>query len=551
MSSANPDHLSARSEVDRMPQPPRKKSSCLGWLVLVGLLGVLVLAGVIALVMQPVASPAPLVQPRPTVQTVVASTGILAIAFSVNPDAPLLSAYIGNPVNAPFTLPKGKYYIEAVDQNNFVIALSNQVVAAPNDRVVLPNSFQQAGGVQDAARARSLKTLANGLARIELTKLVALQAASGNFSVPLFDAQTRPTQADLDRLFAQYIVLGAQQNDVLAALASIEPRASAAFPRQVASRNAMPALGVFDKIKTQLTGFFGYAGDAGKRAGERILATSAQLSPDDKQDAFDSIRPGLRGDARNYDELIEKIKAGALDTQATQIEADLRNSPGYIVVAQQKNQTVGEIVRQEGAELVIKGGELQAQVIKTVLADVFPDITTGFDYADKVKDWVEYINQVYQDPLGVVGGKLSDTAKEKIKERIQSDLEKCCGQLSDKIREQIADKVSDTTITTITDAFASGTVTPAAKPGTTTVAQANQTPSSTPTALVLPTRTPTATGTPTSSPTPSVTPSTTPNVTPTPDLSWIDPYVQNLANQMMLALINPIQVAIVTEDLRA
>jgi hypothetical protein len=539
-----------RSEIDRMPTPPRRKPNRAPMLV-IGFVLLVAICGVLTFSLKEMFLPAPLA---------LDSTRVLAIAFGVGAEVPSLRAYIGDPTRDPFILPNGAYFIEAVDQNNFVIVLSNQVITAPPNRVALPASFRQANGVQSVERARALKTLANGLARIELTKLAALQGASGNFAAPLFDPRARVSQTELDRLYAQYGALVAQQPDMLAALASVEPRATAVLPRQVASNGARPASGVFDKIKTQLTGFFGYAGDAGKRAGERIIATSAQLSPDDKQDAFDSIRPGLRGDAKNYAELIEKIKAGALDTQATQIESDLRNAPGYIVAAQQKNQTVGEIVRQEGAELVVKGGELQAQIIKTVLADVFPDISTGFDYADKVKDWVEYVNQVYSDPLGVVGGKLSDAAKEKIKERIKSDLEKCCGQMSDKLREQIADKVSDKTVTAVADALTSGTITPAAKPGTTLIAQATQTlaivkPIATET--VTATTTPTLIPTPTSLSTPTVSPTPTPSATPTlipsstPNLSWIDAYLEYVANYWMLNYqVNPIQAAIMVEEMR-
>ncbi len=572
MSSSNPfkktpsrneiDRMPAppRSEVDRMPKPPRapRGKRPLIWLLpATGLaLALILICGLSLLISRQTDIAAiPIAQNRATNTPPTLSVNVLAVAFGTSPNTPSLRAYVGNPVTNPFTLPDGTYYIEAVDQNDYAISM-NVVVAMPN-QVAFPQSFPSARGVKDAQRTHALKTLANGLANIELTKLLALGATSDNFAKPLFDPTVRPTQAQLDKLYTQYVALTAQQNAVLAALDSVEPRATAALPRQIASNGAMPAAGVFDKIKSTLTGFFGYAGDAGKRASERIIATSAQLSPDDKEDAFNSIRPDFRGGAKNYDEFIEKIKAGALNTQATQIEADLRNAPGYGAAAQQKNQTVGEIVRQEGAELVVKGGELEAQIIKTVLADVFPDIKDGFEYADKIKEWIEYVNTTYKDPLGTIGEKISDAAKDKIKERIKSDLEKCCGQLPEKIRDQIADKVSDKTIKTLTEAITpdkSNDKTPASKPGT-MIAQSTGTPSptSTPTATStrLPTSTPTPTSTSTTTPTPTSTATPTITPSPTPDTSWIDAHVQSIANQLMLQLVNPIQVAITTEDYRA
>lgn len=568
MSSSNPfkktpsrneiDRMPAppRSEVDRMPKPPRapRGKRPLIWLLPIsGLaLALIFICGLSLLISRQTDIAAiPIAQNRATNIPPTLSVNVLAVAFGTSPNTSSLRAYVGNPITNPFTLPDGTYYIEAVDQNDYAISM-NVVVAMPN-QVAFPQSFPSARGVKDAQRTHALKTLANGLASIELTKLLALGATSDNFAKPLFDPTVRPTQAQLDKLYTQYVALTAQQNAVLAALDSIEPRATAALPRQIASNGAMPAAGVFDKIKSTLTGFFGYAGDAGKRAGERIIATSAQLSPDDKEDAFNSIRPDFRGGAKNYDEFIEKIKAGALDTQATQIEADLRNAPGYGAAAQQKNQTVGEIVRQEGAELVVKGGELEAQIIKTVLADVFPDIKDGFEYADKIKDWIEYVNTTYKDPLGTIGEKISDAAKDKIKESIKSDLEKCCGQLPEKIRDQIADKVSDKTISTIAEALKPDDKTPTPKPGTAVAQAATPTPASTPTATStrLPTATPTPTSTSTTTPTPTST--STPTITPsaTPDTSWIDAHVQSIANQLMLQLVNPIQAAITTEDYRA
>lgn len=548
------------SEMDRMPTPPRasRGERPLALLLLVsGLaLALILVCGLSLLISRSTDMVAiPVAQNRATNIPSTASVKVLAVAFGTSSDAPSLRAYVGNPGMDSFTLPDGTYYVEAVDQNDDVISLGKVMIAAPTHSVTFPVSFKDANGVKDAARSRALKTIADGLASIELTKLVALEGISASFSAPLFDQNARISQPHLDRLYTQYAELVPRQDAMVSALASIEPRATAALPRQIASNGAMPAAGVFDKIKSTLTGFFGYAGDAGKRARERIIATSAQLSPDDKEDAFNSIRPDFRGGAKNFDEFVEKIKSGALDTQGAQIESDLRNAPGYASAAQQKNQTVGEIVRQEGAELVVKGGELEAQIIKTVLADVFPDIKDGFEYADKIKDWIEYVNTTYKDPLGTVGEKISDAAKDKIKERIKSDLEKCCGQLPEKIRNQIADKVSDKTISTIAEAITpdkSGDK----KPGT-TIAQSTGTPSPRPTATPtatstrLPTSTPTPTSTSTTTPTPTST--STPTITPsaTPDTSWIDAHVQNIANQLMLQLINPIQVAITTEDYRA
>jgi hypothetical protein len=194
------------------------------------------------------------------------------------------------------------------------------------------------------------------------------------------------------------------------------------------------------------------------------------------------------------------------------------------------------------------------QIVKTVLGDVFPDIKDGFKYADKIKDWVEYVNNVYQDPLGTLGQQAVDYGTEKtreaIKERIKNNLERCCSELPENIRNQIVEGVTNRTIKTIQQALTPdkpGGKNPAAKPGITATVKASDTPLLKP---ISPTATATSTPTATPTSTPTETPTTTPTLTSTPDTSWIDGYVDTIGNQLVNQGQSPIGTAIVIDDLR-
>ncbi len=530
--------------------PAKKRNSVVSCLLTVafsliagavlGGVGVLFATG--RLVSTPVRTSEPLVSSE-------ARGGVLAIAFRIDGGTPALSAYIGNPAQTPFFLPAGRYYIEALNQDDVAIALDTANIE-PDGAVEFPASFVAAGGKNGAERTRALKTLANFLAQTELAQLTALEDVSAGFTTPLFDSSAEPTQSHLDQLYALYAEAVAQQDNVLATLVSIENRAQASLP--MPRGHAALAPGVFDSIKDKLSNFFTYAGDAGKRARERIVKIAESLGPEDRADAFNVLREGFRSDATNFDEFLNRLQTGELDSQAAQIESDLRNSAGFAAAAQQAGATVGQVVQQEGAELVSKGAELNAQVIKTVLGEVFPDITQGFDLADKATEWAQYVEDVYRDPLGTLEGQARDAIQEKIEERIKNDLAQCCPSLAEDLAEQIAGTVSENVVDTMPEFAPKASPTPGPTSNAPTLApiptDTPQPGTPTPTATPLPTDTPIPTETP--SPTSTDTPSPTPTFTPTPDLSWIAGYVDGFGNQLVAEGYDPITVAIVMDDLR-
>ena len=431
------------------------------------------------------------------------TNGVLAVAFGLDETASTLTGYVADPAVRPFRLPPGSYYVEAVDQDGYAISLGRVNLTTDGD-VLFPASFSDSGGVRDEQRVRELETIANFLASAGLGQLAAYEAASGGFVWPLYDPNAEATQAQLDNLFTQMSDSAARQAQVDAAIESVERRAGAfALEASADAIGERQASGPFDKIKSSLNDFFGYVDATGTRARERIINDSRQLSPEDKEDAFSSIDPDRRGGANNYDEFLAVLATGTLDNQATRIEADLRNAPGYAAAAQQNGNTVNQIAKKEGTELVTKGAKLNVDIMKTVLGQVFPGISKGFDYADKAAQFTQYVNDAYAGAIGT--GKAPDQVKADINDRIKSDLRRTFPNLPPDQIDQIAVTITDQVIIAIS-----------APPTTPGVAGATEV-APPPPPPVPPADTPQPTPSPRPAPTdtPQVTPSPTPS-TPSP-----------------------------------
>ena len=499
--------------------------------------------------------------PEPTADAP-ASEGILAIAFGVSDGTPALTGYIGNPSSDPFRLPEGRYYVEAMDAAGLVATLGIQT-AAKTEVVELPVSLAAAGGAADSERGQQLTTVVTALVVAERAKLAALRSISGGFTTELFDAAAVDSPADVDRLMALLSELADFQTDTIRAVDAIEVRAEAIVPQATlvtGSLSAGPSVhfGVFGSIKDSLLGFFGYAGDAGERARADIIGVGSRLNPDDKQEAFDFIPPAHRGGALDFDAYLNRLRTGELDNSAATVRASLvRTSVGFAAAAQDDlgDRPGLSIAHREGAELVRRGAELNVRVIKTVLGDVFPGIGQGFDMADDVSEWLEYVREVYRDPLGSLESSAREQITEALKDRIKNRLEELGLPLSDDEIDELADQASSDLVDAIPElapdlgellAQTEGAAT-AAPPA----APAPPGPQPVPTATPAPTSARTLEATPTVTPVPTATSTPTSAPATGPDTSWVDPVVVNVGTALTQGGV-PAEVAqIFLDDLRA
>jgi hypothetical protein len=148
----------------------------------------------------------------------------LAVAFRLDEGSPVMVAYIGDPAEDPWQLPAGRYYIEALDQDDVLLSLGALDIDS-GDIVDFPPSFEAAGGVADPEEAEPLVTVASFLIDLELAKLTFLEIVTGGFTETPFDASVEFDEADFQGLAAMYEEIAAQGDSVLAALDKIEGRA--------------------------------------------------------------------------------------------------------------------------------------------------------------------------------------------------------------------------------------------------------------------------------------------------------------------------------------
>jgi len=390
---------------------------------------------------------------------------LLAIAVRLDGSQPSLVGYLDNPAQTPFTPPAGRYFVDVVDDQGMVLSLGAINVNAGKP-VPLPASVAGAGGKADAKQASLLNTLGKFLVEAELTKLDAYAALSAGFTQPLFSKAVQPTQDDLNQLVAHNAEISSQEQAVLAAADTLQAQAPAAFRHpSAASRLAALAARPAPGLKDALLGFFGYARDTGKRARQRIIDIGSTLSPGDKADAFDALRAGFKSDAQDFDDLLAQLATGKLDNNAAQIESDLRNAPAFGAAAQQAGDTVGQVVHKEGGELVTKGVELQVEVIKTALGNLSPNLTKGYDLAEKGAKWAQFAQDLYNNPLNAGEQLARDKLQEKIAAKITSDLEACCPEIPSSAVEAIANAVSAQIVDAIPPLTANATgEAPAPKP---------------------------------------------------------------------------------------
>ena len=148
----------------------------------------------------------------------------LAVAFRLDEDSPVMVAYIGDPIEDPFQLPAGRYYIEALDEDDALLSLGALDIE-DGDAVEFPPSFGEAGGVADPQQAEPLITIASFLVDVELAKYEYLEIITGGFAVSPFDPSVERDEADFLGLIDMYGEIATQEDDVLGALDKIEGRA--------------------------------------------------------------------------------------------------------------------------------------------------------------------------------------------------------------------------------------------------------------------------------------------------------------------------------------
>ncbi len=510
----------------------------------------------------------------------------LAVALGIQGPR-TMALYIGETGEDPFWLPAGIYYIEAVDQDGKVYDGWTEIVADHvdgGDNIDI-GSRVRSGGRQDEIIAQQLHTLANFMITIEMAQLTYFEVASAGFNEPFSAAVGILEMPALDPFYARLQEIEDQEESVFAALSAVEARVVIDFGVLPVSSGGIGAKVILPQPQTELwenlVSFFSFKGEEDELARQEILSVSAAMTPFEKEEAFYWLSAQRIGGAQNYDEFLVKLQAGELE-DITEIRSDLNTGGPYQGVYQtvhpDSNRPGGENIHRAGAEMIKRGAELEVDAVKEVLKNAFPGIEQGFAYADLANEWVNFVQNMYIDPLGAIKGWALDKIKGEIQEDLKLDLMHAIPDMNEADADYLADKLSSEIMKTHADVIAAASQAQSGVEATVSAARTAtkqamlppggdelpQVPEESDTApqpsaelsttltLMAPTGEPSATMQ--AEPAPSVTPQPSPTITiqasTTPDAGWIDGFVQSITDQLLADEYDAIAIAVFSDDLQ-
>ncbi len=384
-------------------------------------------------------------------------TPLVALAYSLDGGPQLLTAYIGRPARAEeaFSLPAGNYFIEAVAPDDQVHTLG--VVTIPSgpagegvvDLTDLP------AGQADPDYAGHLRTLADFLVANDALRLQYFELMSEGYTRPLYTRETELTPDEFAAFTTAFADLSDMEAEVLEAVVAFEAAAGEAGAPGARAHQLRVRPGLMKDIFDKFRDMFKSSEDL---ATSNLAYAAERMTPEQKEDAFQQISPGNRGNAENFDQLIQLLQDGDLADKSNDIQKQLYHSNDQFAdfLGEKITAEFGEkagnrpllfIAHHEGGKALQAGGELYVSIVKEVLTAGVPGIEQGFEYADQANDWINYINNVYNDPLKTAGTTAADKIKGAIQEQIKNDLLSAFDVLEESEAEDLAGQLTDQMVT--------------------------------------------------------------------------------------------------------
>lgn len=374
------------------------------------------------------------------------SQPMLAIAIPRANPTTFAYLFIGDAEKDDWFLPGDAYYIEAAGADDTVYTISWQQVRGTNDRVDLESLIRSSVNETDPDRKQELILVANAMGGIRSGMLAFLEAASDGFTSPLFEPSPDISPIELRSIYENYDSVLDQEDAILNAIVALEMRAENAAGSTGCRRVCKPKAG----IKESIFEFFFESRNIDRRAVDDILAGVGGMSAEEKMEAWEYIPTSTTGGAQSFDELIIKLQNGELQGEANRIRNSLMDEPAFVATLadiRKTNRPMLQIAYEEGSNLVDKGANMEVEIIKQVLQSSFPGIEEGFDYADKVNEWVELIHTTYENPLEGAAAYASSQAEERINGQIKDNLlemgydEDAAGEMADTITGEILNQI--------------------------------------------------------------------------------------------------------------
>lgn len=380
--------------------------------------------------------------------------GAMTLVYRLDGQDEWLSAYIYDLEKSDIMLPAGQYYAEMKLRDGTIMAFNPLIISDEQDgkgsaafkqRISKPINSDEA--------AQQIEDLVRFLVGVDNVRLTYFEIVSNGFQQPLFTNNNELTWDDEEKLMSTFTKLGDPQ-EVSAAMSAFITRAEATRSYQpIKPGLSAPTPGIINSVLS----FFGIVDDENDIARQQVLDMYAAIkNPYELEESFSALDENQKAGAANFNEFIEKVRSGEIKDmiKVRRNLMELGPMEGIMMdLHPDSNRPGGEIIHRVGAEAVSRGAELNVEIIKEVLTITFPGMDQGFEYADKVNEWAEFIHQVYTDPLQAAGDELQGQVTDVIKDRIKTQFQTLFPEMDeddvDELVDQVTEQVSESYSTVI------------------------------------------------------------------------------------------------------
>lgn len=481
--------------------------------------------------------------------------------------SPLAVLYLGRPADHAFELPQGGYSLLAMDADGKV---AEAHASLASDGVVPLGDLDFESGATEEERLANQENMAKVLEFFALNDYAVL-----SYAERMMRTGGEFTDDDIAAQFDEMTDLQVSIEEAIAGLTYFAERPSVRRPSSSYVLAVPPRLAALPRSEPGVVSLLSEMWKFGKTltgaaedSRQKVLEGMAAL-PDDshRQQLLNELKPELRrslGIPDDATDFVQKLRDGDLDYNASQIHrllSEASNDPSsnliglsnYVDHAQNTNSRPIDQAHKHGKKMVEQGTKLNLAVWKEVIgaaqgsAKVKAALQGAIDKGNLIYD----LSVKPGETLTKEGLKklLEQQLKDKLLELgVPADeIAGVIGVLADKLFEKLKAQKADLVDEEDEDEDEVEAVLSPPRPENLTPST-GRTPATTPASTALPRRTPTAASSqPTTAP-PTVPP---PTATTVPDTSWIEPFVQGIANQLLSEGYSGIDVALAIDELRA
>jgi len=472
--------------------------------------------------------------------------------------------YVGHPGEQPFELPQGEYSLLAMDGEGNIAERHASLTA---DGLVPLGDIDFAGGLTEEERVGN---------RQSMGRLVEFFTAN-EYAILSYTERMLRTGGDLsdDDVAAQFDEMTQLQASLENGMGGLQHFAEESSARgasppyvraMVPAPSALPAPS--PGVVSVLWAWWQWAkslSGAGEDARGKIVEGMAALPGDrHRQQLLNELDPERRhalGIPDNASDFLNKLKTGELDNNANQIHqelcqastdptANLEHLADYYNQAQKTGSRPIDQAHKHGTEMVEQGTRFVLEGAKEVIGTA--------EGSEKIKKFLSGAIDKSTLVYDLLSKPQETLSKEGIKKALERDLKerlKGLGISEDEVDGMIGvltDKLFDWFKDTNPSSVEAPKATAGAKAvlGPVTPEAQQELPPTLPPLAARETPVPTPRRTPTTAPETATPAEETPPPTATPDMGWIDGYVQGIAEQWLAKGYSGIDVAVYADDLR-